>query len=1079
MTLRFHVLGHVRADRDGQPLKLGSPQERAALALLLLRRGRTMSTPELIDALWGQDPPHRATDTLREYVTRLRAVIEPERAPRARAKVLVSTGAGYALHVPDDALDAALFDQRLAAAAQARAAGDLTGAHEHLAAALATWESGNALTGLPGPGVDRERERLRALHTGAREDLHDCAIALGRHTDAITGLRALATEHPLRERTRALLMLALHRAGRQAEALAVFTETARLLAEGGGPGPGPELVRLHEQVLAGDPALAPPRPGPVSPAPRHGADRLPPQPPCGFTGRDELAATIRAALTGDGARVVVLTGPGGAGKTALAVHVARALRARHPDGPLWADLRGTRALPPDAGAILAHLLHDLGVTDAALPHGTDRRAALLRSLLADRRTVLLLDDAHDEQQVLPLLPGAGGCAVLVTSRAPLQLPGAQTVEVGPLEEKDALRLLAAVSGSDTTGPPAPAAAVIAACEGLPLAVRIAGGRLAERSAWTLADVAARLGEERARLDHHGARAGAAEVAVEAALCVGYEALDRATAGALRLLCTPDADHADAAAAAALLGPREAPEAGAPEAGARAASGAAPLAGAPAGGAPAVAGGPVATPPAGGTPVAGATPTSGTPVVGAPPAAGMPGASTHVVGTAVGRAPTCGTPAAARHGVPEAAEAAGGEDAVEAAARVVASLVDSGLLEPLCSGRYRRHALVEDFVRRQSERSDSPALREAALLRLGGHQLATAVGALQRLRPGNVVPRHLLHEAAGGGLPLPGGAAVRRWVHEAQPQVLATVRQVLGTGTGAALPLAVDLLTVWGELAPAAGLEAPARQALERARRGGDDVCAARALRLVAAPRPGADTYERAERELRAALRWGEAAGDALAALLTGRQLALVLLELGRPEEALPLLVRAEERLREEGAQADAAEALAEAALAYVAVGRTEEALRAVDRATALAREAGGPGALARVLAESGRVHLRAGRSAAAADRMREALETAGPEGTDPRWEALVRARLAQCRLAQLRHREAIAAADAALAAEAVLGDAHVRALALAARGRAQLALGEPRLAWGALREAHELLTRRGAAEAAEVAVVLAEEFAAG
>ncbi|MEV4739451.1 BTAD domain-containing putative transcriptional regulator [Streptomyces sp. NPDC049555] len=1061
MTLRFHVLGHVRADRDGQPLKLGSPQERAALALLLLRRGRTMSTPELIDALWGQDPPHRATDTLREYVTHLRAVVEPERAPRARARILVSTGTGYALHVPDDALDAALFDRRLAAAAHARAAGDLTAAHEHLAAALATWESGTALTGLPGPGVDRERERLRALHTGAREDLHDCAIALGRHADAITGLRALATEHPLRERTRALLMLALHRAGRQAEALAVFTETARLLTEGGGPGPGPELVRLHEQVLAGDPALAPPQPGPVArsatTAPRHGTDRLPPEPPSGFTGRDELAATIHAALAGDGARVVVLTGPGGAGKSALAVHVARALRARHPDGPLWADLRGTRALPPDAGAVLAHLLHDLGITDAALPHGTDRRAALLRSLLAERRTVLLLDDAHDEQQVLPLLPGATGCAVLVTSRTPLQLPGARTVEVGPLEEKDALRLLAAVSGSDTTGPTAPAAAVVAACEALPLAVRIAGGRLAERSAWTLADVAARLDEERARLQHHGA---CADTAVEAALRVGYEALDRTAAGALRLLCVPDADHADAATAAALLGTAaEAPGApGTPEAEAGTEAG---------------------VPGGAGSPVA------------ASAAAGMAGA-----GTGVGRAPATGTPAAPRHGVPgatgtaraigstDAPDAVGApdeEDAVAAAACVIASLVGSGLLEPLGSGRYRRHALVEDFVRRESERSDSPVVREAALVRLAGHQLATAVGALQHLRPGNVVPRHLLHEAApGGGLPLSGAAAARRWVHEVQAQVLATVRQVLDAATDAALPLAVDLLTVWGELTPAADLQAPARQALERARRGGDDACAARALRLVAAPRPGADTYERAERELRAALRWGEAAGDALAPLLTGRQLALVLLELGRPEEALPLLVRAEERLREDGAQADAAEALAEAAGAYVAVGRTEEALRAVDRATALVREAGGPPAvLARVLAESGRVHLRAGRSAAAADRMREALETAGPEGADPRWEALVRARLAQCRLAQLRHREAIAAADAALAAEAVLGDAHIRALALAARGRAQLALGEPRLAWGALREAHELLTRRGAAEAADVAAVLAEEFAAG
>ncbi len=240
--LRFHLLGPVRAERDGEPLSLGSPHQRMALAILLLRGGRTIGTAEFVDALWGDAPPQRATDTLDEYITALREQIG------THAEVLISTEDSWAARVPEGALDAAVFDDHLAAAASARAAGDMAGARERLAAGLALWEGGTALVGLPGPCAERERDRLTELRATAREDLFDCALALGRHADAVAGLRALAAEHPLRERTRALLMLALHRAGRQAEALAVFGETTRLLLEELGTEPGPELTRLHEQV---------------------------------------------------------------------------------------------------------------------------------------------------------------------------------------------------------------------------------------------------------------------------------------------------------------------------------------------------------------------------------------------------------------------------------------------------------------------------------------------------------------------------------------------------------------------------------------------------------------------------------------------------------------------------------------------------------------------------------------------------------------------------------------------------------------------------------------------------------------
>ncbi|MFF4156759.1 BTAD domain-containing putative transcriptional regulator [Streptomyces sp. NPDC001678] len=1000
--LRFHVLGPVRADRDGQPLPLGSPQERAALAILLLRDGRSLTAPELVDALWGDDPPHRAMDTLRAYVTRLRAVLEPGRPFRGRAKVLVSTGGGYAVRVPPGSLDATVFEDHLAAAATARAGGDPAGAYARLTTALALWE-GTALAGLTGPYAERERERLTELRATAREDHFDCALALGRHSESVAGLRALTAEQPLRERPRALLMLALHRAGRQSEALAVFSESARLLPEG----PGPELVRLRERILAGDPALtAPSASGAAPPAaeaqsapvPEHAAPDFLPPGPAGFTGRETLTAEVREALAAGGAvaggavagGVVVLTGPGGAGKTALAVRTARTVRASYPDGLFHLDLRGTDPEPVDTGTALADLLYALGVTDAALPDGMERRAALYRSLLADRRVLVVLDDAHDTAQVLPLLPDAPGCAALVTTRSrDLDLPNARTVGVDAMEEKEALALLTAAGGRAAPAVAGGDAArsVAAACARLPLALRIAGALLAAPPAWPPSDLAARLTEERGRLDALHADvdvdagtdvdAGADALALEAVCRVAHDALEPEAARAFRLLALPDTGPLDADSAAAVLD------------------------------------------------------------------------------------------------LPETARAEALTD----------GLTRAGLLESPAPGRHGHHALVRLSARRQSERTDSPPVRDAALLRLLDHQLATAVTALLRLTPDSPLPRHLLHHLATAGRPPADAGAARAWTHDAHAHVLATVRQVLAQDVPGALRPAVDLLTVWAELtadtARRQDLEPPARQALDRAREQSDDTATARTLRLLATPRPGPDTHERAAHDLREALRLAEGAHDPLTPLLAGYELGVVLLELDRADEALPLLVRAEEGLGREGAKGVAAQALAHAARAYIALGRPEESLAAADTAAERARELGHGRTLALVLLQTGRAHLRADRTSAAADRLREALAVE-PEGTDPRREALVWTWLARCRLAQLRHREAVAAADRALALEAGPGDDRVRGLALAARGRAQLALGEPRLAEGALREAHEVLTRWGATtEAAEVATLLAEEFPAG
>ncbi|WP_231634110.1 AfsR/SARP family transcriptional regulator, partial [Streptomyces clavuligerus] len=254
--LRFRLLGPLQGEQNGRHLPLGPPQQRAFLAVLLLRVDRPVSTAELIDALWGERLPDRAVGTLRTYVSRLRRLLEPERPARSAATVLVSTDDGYLLRVPPGAVDTVEFERRTSAAGRLRAAGDTESAHGELDAALELW-SGTPLTGLPGPHAARQRDRLTELWLTAREDHFHCSLALERHTATIPPLRAFAAEHPLRERTQALLMQALHRDGRQAEALGVYEETCRALAGELGVGPGRELSALHTRLRTAAPGELP------------------------------------------------------------------------------------------------------------------------------------------------------------------------------------------------------------------------------------------------------------------------------------------------------------------------------------------------------------------------------------------------------------------------------------------------------------------------------------------------------------------------------------------------------------------------------------------------------------------------------------------------------------------------------------------------------------------------------------------------------------------------------------------------------------------------------------------------------
>ncbi|MET8942301.1 BTAD domain-containing putative transcriptional regulator [Streptomyces sp. NPDC004542] len=557
-ALRFSVLGPVRAWRGDEPLSTGSPQQRALLAALLLREGRTATAAELIDALWGAEPPSQALAAVRTYASRLRKVLDPG--------VLVSESGGYAVRSPGEgALDLAAAQELAAQAEKARNSGDLSQARDVLNQVLALWD-GEPLAGVPGPYADTQRVRLEEWRLQLLETRLDMDLEQGCHAEAVSELTALTAAHPLRERLRELLMLALYRSGRQAEALAVYADTRRLLAEELGVDPRPGLKELQQKILKADPALAEPSAPVAEPAvvPVRPA-QLPATVP-DFTGRTsfvtELSEVLASASEAEGGgrvmAVSALAGIGGVGKTTLAVHVAHQARSAFPDGQLYVDLQGAGPRSAEPETVLGSFLRALGTADSAIPDSLEERAALYRSVLDGRRVLVLLDNARDAAQVRPLLPGTEGCAALVTSRVRMVgLAGAHLVDLDVMSPDEALALFTKIVGEERVASEREAALdVVAACGFLPLAIRIAASRLAARRTWTVSVLAAKLADERRRLDE----LQAGDLAVKATFELGYGQLEPAQARAFRLLGLADGpDISLAAAAAALDLPEDATE----------------------------------------------------------------------------------------------------------------------------------------------------------------------------------------------------------------------------------------------------------------------------------------------------------------------------------------------------------------------------------------------------------------------------------------------------------------------------------------------------------------------------------------
>ncbi|MEW2395904.1 BTAD domain-containing putative transcriptional regulator [Streptomyces sp. NPDC046862] len=547
MELEYRLLGPVEAWWDGMPVRLGGPKPRALLAVLLLRAGQVVPADALVDAIWGEEPPDTARALVQSYVSALRRAL-PEEAGEA----IETRSPGYVLAPGSWRVDLVRFEALTGEGRRASAEGDHRSAARALREALALWR-GPALGGVGG-ALRSEAVRLEEARQAALEERIAVELEIaGQEAELATELAALVAAHPTRERLRGQLMLALYRLGRQADALAVYGEGRAVLADELGIDPGPELNRMHEAVLRADPGLLPGRrAATAASAVRTGAapravSLLPPA--LGdFTGREAESAEVAEWLTGPrGATpVVVVSGPAGVGKSALAVQAAHRVAERYPDGQLYAELHGFSA-PVPPGEVLGRLLRALG---ADPPEDPAERGDLFRSLVAGRRILLVLDDAGSESQVRPLLPGSATCGVLVTSRTRLGgLVGARRTDLDVLDDVGGLELLVRVIGTTWATPREETAArrIVDLCGGLPLALRIAGARLATRRHWTPSMLADRLADEHRRLDE----LSVGDLEVRASLGLSYQALDEGARRVLRRLATLGSTDVAAWAVAAL------------------------------------------------------------------------------------------------------------------------------------------------------------------------------------------------------------------------------------------------------------------------------------------------------------------------------------------------------------------------------------------------------------------------------------------------------------------------------------------------------------------------------------------------
>ncbi|MDG4834712.1 BTAD domain-containing putative transcriptional regulator [Solwaraspora sp. WMMD1047] len=495
--LRVEGFGPLRVYVDDDEIDLGPPKQRAAFAVLALCAGTTVSRGELVDGIWGEAPPTTAAGSLHTYLSGLRRALGPLQ------NLLVSERAGYSLRLPRESFDILAGEDLVERARMARGTGQALEAYQQ---ALARWSPGSYLVGVPGPFVAQARDRLAGVRLRLLVDYAELAQPT-RLPEVIDRLLAEIPAHPFDERLRSVLMTALHRVGRTADALAQYENLRRGLAAELGISPAPATQAVYAEILADDRrAGADPPPKPAS----EGALR-PAQLPHDndvFVGRSaELLAVLgsSAGRAEPRRRIVMIVGVGGIGKTALAVRSGHMLRDGYPDGQVYINLRGFdpshAALTPDAA--LHQLLTSVGARQ--VPSGHEERIALWRSMLADKRVLLVLDNASTAEQVEDLLPGGDTCFVIVTSRNRLSglavRHGARRIPLGPLSPDESMGLLAAMVGEDRVkAEPEPARRLTTLCDRSPFALQIAAEQVGSTSDARIGDLVGQLENVQHRLD---------------------------------------------------------------------------------------------------------------------------------------------------------------------------------------------------------------------------------------------------------------------------------------------------------------------------------------------------------------------------------------------------------------------------------------------------------------------------------------------------------------------------------------------------------------------------------------------------
>jgi DNA-binding SARP family transcriptional activator/tetratricopeptide (TPR) repeat protein len=571
-AVRYAILGPLEVRDHGVLVPIPRPRLRAALVLLLLHAGKPVGVDQLVDGLWGDEPPRTARGQVHTVISGLRQVL-----PTRAAGDLSLEGSGYRLLVADGALDSERFARGVADARRLARDGAAAEAVRELRAGLGLWRGG-ALSGVEAPFAVSARTWLDEERFSAWELLADLELALGDHVLLVPEFTALLGEYPSRESIAERLALALYRSGRQADALAVIRSVRELLADEFGLDLGRGLAEVEKAVLNGgdvaggyvpatavsklvEPAPAAPKPAPAGWTPAgEGAGhprpaQLPP-PAYGFVGRaaEFVALSGLLELPPGEPRAAIVAGPAGVGKTSLAVRWAHSVADRFPDGQLFVDLHGyDEGERESADRVLERFLLALGVPGYQIPADQEQREGLYRSCVTGRRLLVLLDNASGYDQVRPLLPGSTTALTLVTSRGRLGGLAAQTgalsVPLGVLPLPEAVEALGKLAGADrVAAEPAAARELARLSGGLPLALRISAVRLSQQPATLLADLAAELAPEEDRLAGLGLPAD--DYTVSRALDYTYRRLEADQARFFRLLCAhPGADIGAPAAGA--------------------------------------------------------------------------------------------------------------------------------------------------------------------------------------------------------------------------------------------------------------------------------------------------------------------------------------------------------------------------------------------------------------------------------------------------------------------------------------------------------------------------------------------------